>query len=496
MPKYIMYCVVLAILSLFSSCAEQEPISTRATISPQTTCIQNCIGEHSFADDSDYCCICGENYYSATLEMELSDTGEYYIVTGMGKCTRTVVRIPESYNNLPVTVIGEYAFAKCAEIAEVILPSTVKEIGECAFVKCKLLQTINFPQDLISIGSGAFSLCMSLESVAFGNQLSLIGDLAFYDCVMLNEIYLPDSVVKIGENAFSGCTKLTKVILSNSVSNIEKGTFKNCTSLTSINIPGTVNDIAQDAFAGCQKLQYNIYEGMAYLGDATNPFHALMDRYDPMCKVLNIHNDTKIIASKAFRGTDIEVLIVGENLVGIGWDVLPNLGSLVEIRVSPNNPKYHAIGNCLIETATKMLLRGGRNSVIPNDGSVTSIGKMAFAYVAGMTSIVIPDTIVSIEANAFIYCVDLEEMIIGSGVQFIDHDQLIGADKFSRCYYRGDQNQWDKIDIVGITSGGFMGLNTKIKNAIKYFYSETQPTEPGNYWHYVDGIPTPWETEK
>ena len=24
-------------------------------------------------------------------------------------------------------------------------------------------------------------------------------------------------------------------------------------------------------------------------------------------------------------------------------------------------------------------------------------------------------------------------------------------------------------------------------------YSETEPTEDGNYWHYVDGIPVIWE---
>ena len=25
-----------------------------------------------------------------------------------------------------------------------------------------------------------------------------------------------------------------------------------------------------------------------------------------------------------------------------------------------------------------------------------------------------------------------------------------------------------------------------------YFYSEIEPTESGNYWHYVDGEPTIW----
>ena len=27
----------------------------------------------------------------------------------------------------------------------------------------------------------------------------------------------------------------------------------------------------------------------------------------------------------------------------------------------------------------------------------------------------------------------------------------------------------------------------------RYYYSETAPTDSGNYWHYVNGVPTIWE---
>jgi len=81
-------------------------------------------------------------------------------------------------------------------------------------------------------------------------------------------------------------------------------------------------------------------------------------------------------------------------------------------------------------------------------------------------------------------------------MQDIDHDQLLGCEKFTRIYYHGTQSQWEQIKIFGITSGGgLLGGNDEIKNATIYFYSETEPTQPGNYWHYVDGVPTPWEQE-
>ncbi len=37
--------------------------------------------------------------------------------------------------------------------------------------------------------------------------------------------------------------------------------------------------------------------------------------------------------------------------------------------------------------------------------------------------------------------------------------------------------------------------NSNLTSATRYYYSETTPTEAGNYWHYVDGVPTPWTTE-
>jgi hypothetical protein len=49
----------------------------------------------------------------------------------------------------------------------------------------------------------------------------------------------------------------------------------------------------------------------------------------------------------------------------------------------------------------------------------------------------------------------------------------------------GTEEDWNKIDIDE-------NYNLYFICATRYFYSETQPIESGNYWHYVDGVPTPW----
>lgn len=91
--------------------------------------------------------------------------------------------------------------------------------------------------------------------------------------------------------------------------------------------------------------------------------------------------------------------------------------SLSSITVSPDNPVYHAQGNCLIETESKTLVAGCKNSVIPDDGSVVTIGSYAFDC-SNITTINIPDTVTSIETYAF-YGSDLTNIFIPQSVTSI-----------------------------------------------------------------------------
>ena len=145
------------------------------------------------------------------------------------------------------------------------------------------------------------------------------------------------------------------------------------------------------------------------------------------------------------------------------------------------------------------MIKGARNSVIPNDGSVMTIGKMAYAHMEGISMIVIPNTVNRIQTNAFAFCADLEALVIGSGMRVIGHDVLIECEKFESVFYCGTAEQWQDISIEGEGSSGAgigFGGNKELLEATLYVYAKEQPAGDGNYWHYVDNIPTPWKTEE
>ena len=219
------------------------------------------------------------------------------------------------------------------------------------------------PNSVTSIGDWAFSGCSGLTSVTIGGSVTSIGDCAFDGCTGLTSITIPDSVTSIGGSAFDGCTGLTSITIGDSVTSIGEDAFVGCTGLTTVNWNAT-----ECTSAGSH--HDPIFEGCSNLA------------------TVNIGDNVKIIPSDAFY----------------------NCTELTSITVAKGNTKYHSAGNCLIETESKTLIVGCKNSIIPTDGSVTSIGSHAFYNCTGLTSVTIPDSVTSIGSSAFLYCYRLIEV--------------------------------------------------------------------------------------
>ncbi len=86
------------------------------------------------------------------------------------------------------------------------------------------------------------------------------------------------------------------------------------------------------------------------------------------------------------------------------------------IVVAEGNPCYYVDGNCLIEKSSQKIILGCNSSIIPDDGSVKSIGYAAFANCQTIEVIVIPKSILEIEYCAFDNCDNLKKLYLTSSI--------------------------------------------------------------------------------
>ncbi len=175
--------------------------------------------------------------------------------------TDTTVTIPSTIEGCPVTTIGVYAFADCADIIDVVIPNSVTVIGNFAFSNCTGLTDITVPDSVTYIGMFAFNNCGSLTDITIGNGVVTIGESAFSNCTGLVSIHIPAGVANIGGYVFSGCTALSGIWVDAAnpyYSNDDQGVLynKNKTkllrapaALVSIIVPDSVTDIGISAFS-------------------------------------------------------------------------------------------------------------------------------------------------------------------------------------------------------------------------------------------------------
>ena len=327
---------------------------------------------------------------------EADNEGNIYYIADNG--------IRYALNNGTATVIRQIVTLS----EEIIIPAeitykdvaySVTTINASAFYNCRGLTSITIPDSVTSIGDEAFYKCSGLTSVILGNSVTRIGEYAFGGCSSLMRITIPDSVTNIGDWAFDNCSGLISITIGNGVTNIGDWAFSNCSGLTNITIPDSVTSIGKGAFRYCSSL-----------------------------KSVTIPDSVTSIGGGAFSWcSSLKSVTIPDSVTSIGGGAFSGCSGLISITIEQGNPIYHSVGNCLIETASKTLMAGCKNSVIPIDGSVTSIGESAFRGCNGLTSITIPDSVTSIGGGAFSGCSGLTSVTIPDSVK------SVGAEAFRNC---------------------------------------------------------------
>lgn len=392
------------------------------------------------------------NNGSEGLTYRINTSNYYAVFTGLGTCTDTDIVIASEYYGYPVLELTNSIGADNNTVKSVKLPDSITIIPYGFFSRCMALEKVIMPDSVKAIDRYAFSDCISLKEIKLPKSLDLIEDNAFSGCVLIEKIELPDSLLRIGNYAFLNCTSLQKIAIPDGVTFIGFRSFEG-TLIDSIYIPKSVTEMGVD-------LGYNIKNITI---DPENPVYVitgncLIDRDRKMLLRVfgepTFPNDGSIryIEELAFRDIDFEIkkLILPEGLEEILWYNGKGLESVEElhipstfvswgaytfnqcpnlkkITVAEDNPRYYSVGNCVIERDTGELVLGCSGSVIPNDGSIRSIGRYAFYNRAGLEKIVIPEGVTEIIFNAFANCTSLREVKLPESLRTIDEGAFRGC---------------------------------------------------------------------
>ena len=426
-------------------------------------------------------------------------TGTYEIPEGVrgigfgafaGCSGLTSVTIPSS-----VTGIVDHAFSDCRGLTSIIVDpanSVYCDINGVLFTKdMKTILcfpdgrtgTYDIPESVKSIAVRAFNDCSGLTNVTIPESVTSIGSWAFSNCYSLTNISIPPSVTKIGNQAFSGCTGLTSATIPPSVTKIEWYTFDNCYRMTNIVIPLSVTSVEDGAFINCWGLTDVYYAGTQenwdtvsignyneYLTDATIHFAkeilasgtcgaqgdnltwtlyddgelviegsgdmaqfnqgAPWGNYRQQITGLTIKNGVTSIGNFAFSGfTNLPKAVIPASVVDIGYRAFDYCQKLSSFEVNADNPAYCSVDGYLYSSDMKTLIRcpGAKTGTIIIPNSVKYLEADAFRTCSGQMRVVIPEGVETIEMGTFFQCAGLTEITLPNSLS------AIGPGAFQHC---------------------------------------------------------------
>jgi len=386
------------------------------------------------------------------------------------------------------TTISSYAFQNCIMLTTINLENVIR-IREYAFSNCRNLVISKFSKDLAVIEKRAFEECHSLHESDFSSsQLGIIGEYGFLNCISLKKVLLP-SFTEISDGIFKGCKSLTQISLSTIITTIPREMFFECHSLTSVIIPISVKIIGDNsfyqaralktlsfssnlesvsptAFVGCDSLESFDVDSknekissingilvenpdtlIAYPPGKSDKDYTIPDQIQSVynlafysCNNIEILRLNKVISLEqlAIYGcSSLKQIFISQVTIGLQVSTIEECKSLERINVDKTNIYLNDIDGILVQRGVIILCppnHPNKTIILPNTItsieihsfmkchniesisfplSLTSINKEAFMGAISLKSVTIPDSVTYIATAMFKDCISLESIVFG-----------------------------------------------------------------------------------
>lgn len=335
--------------------------------------------------------------------------------------------------------LGENAFARCSNLAEVTVPADIIDIGAGCFAGTPFDDALPVEDNVVYLGSVAYRLgskfsgtsltlregtrgvaggfsyngweatLKALTSLTLPSTLEHIGDTSFKDLYEITEIVLPDGVRHIGKNAFEYCPKLRDINFPEQLTYIGASAFDRCESLSVITIPAGVTFIGSYAFSGCNAVVQLNYNAVNALTDKNNcPLDGMKG-----LRTINIGNGVRRIPPRLFSGRPITEIALPTALEYIDFGAFDGCKDLAAITL-PETLKE--IGDWAFSGCEKLN--------IPHfPKGLRHIGEYAFSG-CSLENIALPESIESIGCYAFDFPQNLKRVFIPAHLRLLTPDAI------------------------------------------------------------------------